>query len=161
MEDGTIKPKTSNAIVVGKYDLIFSAKPKSDSMSSERLRQNVELLKVLQSTDPELVKYLIPDILKDSDSPSAKKIRDIITQKDKEGQNSPQAQQNTQLQSENAKLEMMLKQSQANLNNTRAQAMMDKNKIDLQKAFSGSLVAKEMVQAKNSKNQLDAMRGIN
>jgi len=160
MEDGTTKPKTSNAIIVGKYDLIFTAKPKSDSMNSERLRQNVELLKVLQSTDPELVKYLVPDILKDSESPSAKKIRDIITQKDKEGQNSPQAQQNAQLQSENAKLEMMLKQSQANLNNTRAQAMMDKNKIDLQKAFSGSLVAKQMVQAKNDKNQLDAMKGI-
>jgi hypothetical protein len=160
LEDGKIKPKTSNAIVVGKYDLVFTAKPKSDSMSSERLRQNVELLKVLQSTDPQLVKYLIPDILKDSGSPSAKKIRDMITQKDEESQNSPMAQQNAQLQAENEKLNMMVKQSQANLNNTRAQAMMDKNKIDLQKAFSNSVVAKQMVQTKNDKNQLDAMRRI-
>jgi tetrahydromethanopterin S-methyltransferase subunit A len=129
-------------------------------MSSERLRQNVELLKVLQSTDPELVKYLIPDILKDSGSPSAKKIRDMITQKDEESQNSPMAQQNAQLQAENEKLNMMVKQSQANLNNTRAQAMMDKNKIDLQKAFSNSVVAKQMVQTKNDKNQMDAMRRI-
>lgn len=160
-QDGTMKPRVKNAIVVGKYDLIFTAKPKSNSMSSERLRQNVELLKVLQSTDPELVKYLIPDILKDSDSPSAKKIRDMIMQKDEQSQNSPEAQQNAQLKQENERLNMMLKQSQTNLNNTKAQAMTDKNKIDLQKAFSSSLIAKEQVQTKNDKNQLDAMRGIN
>ncbi|MDT8337569.1 MAG: hypothetical protein RQ763_00075 [Sulfurimonas sp.] len=160
LADGKVKPIVSNAISVGKYDLIFTAKPKSNSMSSERLRQNVELLKVLQSTDPELVKYLIPDILKDSDSPSAKKIREIIEQRDTQSQNSPQAQQNAQLQAENEKLNMMVKQSQANLNNTKAKAMLDRNQIDLQKAFSNSLVQKETVKAKHDKNQLDAMRRI-
>ena len=55
---------------------------------------------------------------------------------------------------------MMLKQSQATLNNTKAKAMLDKNKIDLQKAFSTSLVAKQNIQAKNDKNQLDAMKGV-
>lgn len=160
LPDGKIKPKTSNAIIVGKYDLIFTAKPKSSSMSAERLRQNVELLKVLQSTDPALVKYLVPDILKDSGSPSAKKIRDIIEQQGQSQDNSPMAQQNAQLQAENEKLNMMVKQSQANLNNSRAQSLMDKNKIDLQKAFSNSLINKQMVQAKNDKNQLDAMRRI-
>jgi len=155
-----IKPRAKNAIDVGKYDLIFTAKPKSNSASSERLKQNVELLKILQSTDPKLVKYLIPDILKDSDSPSASKIRDIIEQKDAQSQNSPQAQQQAQLESENNRLNMLLKQSQATLNNTKAKAMLDKNKIDLQKAYSNSLVAKQNVQAKQDKNQLDAMRGV-
>ncbi|MBE0498569.1 MAG: hypothetical protein IBX43_04930 [Campylobacterales bacterium] len=160
LEGGKMKPRTKNTITTGKYDLIFTAKPKSNSMSAERLRQNVELLKVLQSTDPELVKYLIPDILKDSDSPSAKKIRDIIAQRDEQAQASPQDQQNAQLQQEVQKLEMMLKQSQTNLNNSRAKAMLDKNQIDLQKAFSNSLIAKENVKAKQDKNQLDAMRRI-
>ena len=157
----TIEPRANNRIDVGKYDLIFTAKPKSNSASAERLRQNVELLKVLQSTDPQLVKYLIPDILKDSDSPSAKKIKDIIEQQDAQSQNSPQAQQQAQLEADNNRLEMALKQSQANLNNTKAKAMTDKNKIDLQKAFSNSLVAKQSVQAKMDKNQLDAMRRVN
>lgn len=160
LADGSMKPKVSNGINVGKYDLIFSAKPKSNSMSSERLRQNVELLKVLQSTDPELVKYLIPDILKDSESPSANKIRQIIEQRDAQQQNSPEAQQNAQLKAKNVKLDMMLKQSQANLNNTKSKAMLDKNQIDLQKAFSNSLIGKQMVQAKQDKNQLDSMRGV-
>lgn len=160
VDGGVLKPRVNNAIDVGKYDLIFTAKPKSNSASAERLRQNVELLKVLQSTNPELVKYLIPDILKDSDSPSAKKIKEIIEQKDAQQQNSPQAQQQQQLEAENNRLNMMLKQSQANLNNTKAKAMIDKNKIDLQKAFSNSLVAKQSVQAKMDKNQLDAMRRV-
>ncbi|MCX6075996.1 MAG: hypothetical protein NTW78_03825 [Campylobacterales bacterium] len=160
LADGSMKPKVSNGINVGKYDLIFSAKPKSNSMSSERLRQNVELLKVLQSTDPELVKYLIPDILKDSESPSANKIRQIIEQRDAQQQNSPEAQQNAQLKAKNVNIDMMLKQSQANLNNTKSKAMLDKNQIDLQKAFSNSLIGKQMVQAKQDKNQLDSMRGV-
>lgn len=159
--DGKVRPMVKNGISVGKYDLIFTAKPKSNSMSAERLKQNVELLKVLQSTDPELVPYLVPDILRDSGSPSAKKIKDIIEQRDEQKQNSPEAQQNAQLAQEVQRLEMMLKQSQANLNNSRAKAMLDKNKIDLQKAFSNSLVAKQNVQTKVDKNQLDAMRRVN
>jgi hypothetical protein len=160
LANGKMKPRVKNGIIVGKYDLIFNAKPKSSSMSAERLRQNVELTKVLQSTDPELVKYLVVDILKDSDSPSAKKLKAIIEQKEQESQNSPQAEQNAQLQAENERLNMLVKQSQANLNNTKAKAMLDKNQIDLQKAFSNSLVAKETVQAKRDKNQLDAARRI-
>ena len=160
LANGKMKPKVKNGIVVGKYDLIFNAKPKSSSMSAERLRQNVELTKVLQSTDPELVKYLVVDILKDSDSPSAKKLKAIIEQKEQQSQNSPEAQQNAQLQAENERLNMLVKQSQANLNNTKAKAMLDKNQIDLQKAFSNSLIAKENVQNKRDKNQLDSMRGV-
>jgi len=159
-EDGMIRPKVANAIKVGKWDLIFLARPKSGSMSSERLKQNVEVLKILQSTDPELVKYLVPDILKDTEGQGAKKIRDIIMQREAQQQNSPEAQANAQLQEANARLEMMLKQSQANLNNTKAQTMIERNKIDLQKAFSKSLIDKQAIQVKNDKNQLDAMRRI-
>lgn len=160
LENGKVKPIVANSLVIGKYDLIYTTKPKSTSMSSERLRQNEVLLQVLQKTDPELVSYIVPDILRDSDSPSAKKVRDFINRRDQERNNSPMAQQNAQLQANNARLEMMLKQSQANLNNTKAQTMIERNKIDLQKAFSRSLIDKQIVQVKNDKNQLDAMRRI-
>lgn len=158
LEDGQMQPVVNNSIKMGKWDLIFSAKPKSSTMSAERMRQNVELLKVLQSTDPKLVKYLVPDILKDSDSPSASKIRDIITQRDAQAGENPQAQMMAQMQAENERLNMILKQSQANLNNARAKAMDDKNKIDLQKAFSQSVIAKENIQARNNSAQLGNAR---
>ena len=160
LSNGKVKPIVANSLKIGKYDLIYSTRPKTTSMSSERLRQNVELLKVLQSTDPELVTYLVPDILRDSDSPSAKKIRDFINKRDAQRNDSAQIQQSTKLQEDNVRLEQMLKISQKNLNDARAQSMTDKNKIDLQKAFSKSLIDKQMVQTKNDKNQLDAMRRI-
>jgi hypothetical protein len=160
LPDGKVKPIVANSLVIGKYDLIYTTKPKSTSMSSERLRQNVELMKVLERIDPQLVTYIVPDILRDSDSPSAKKVRDFIERRDQERNNSPMAQQNAQLQADNARLEMMFKQSQTNLNNTKSQSMIDRNKIDLQKAFSRSLIDRQIVQAKNDKNQLDAMRRI-
>jgi len=160
LDSGLLKPKVTNEIQVGKYDLVFTAKPKSSSMSAERLRHNVELLKVLQSTDPELVKYLVPEILKDSDSPSAKKIRSIIEQRDEMAKNSPEADANAQMQQQIENLNMQLKHSQTNLNNAKAKAMLDKNKIDLQKAFSNSLIAKQNLQTKKDKNQLDALKGV-
>lgn len=152
LEDGRVKPMAKNTLQIGKFDLIYSAKPKSTSMSSERLKQNIELLKVLQSTDPSLVKYLVPDILKDSDSPSAKKMRDIIAQQDEQQSNSPQAQLQAQLNEANEKLAMMHKQSQINLNNSKAKALTDKNQIDLQKAFSNSVIAKENIKVKQQNN---------
>lgn len=160
LSDGKVKPIVANKLIIGKYDLIFTATPKSNSMSSERLRQNVELLKVLQSTDPELITYLVPDILKDQGSPSASKMRDFIMKRDQERKNSPQSQASAQLQADNEKLQQMLIMSQKNLNDARATSMIDRNKIDLQKAFSKSLIDKQVVQAKNDKNQLDVMRRI-
>lgn len=158
-DDGTMTPLVSNPITVGKWDLVFTSKPKSNSMSTERLRQNVELMKVLQSTNPELVKYIVPDIMKDMDSPSAKKVREVIAQAD-QAEAAGQSDELARLEADNRRLELMLKQSQANLNNTKAQAMIERNRIDLQKAFSRSLIDKATVQAKNDKNQLDAMRRI-
>jgi len=52
-EDGTLEPITKNKIVSGKYDLIYTNKPKSTSINVERLRANVELVKILQSTNPD------------------------------------------------------------------------------------------------------------
>jgi hypothetical protein len=83
-EDGKLVPISQNKIIAGKYDLIYTNKLKSTSINSERLRANVELVKILQSTNPDLVQYIVPEILKDSDSPSADKIRRIVYQKEQE-----------------------------------------------------------------------------
>lgn len=158
--DGMFVPKVSNKIEMSKWDLVFKVKPKAQAMSDERMGQNVEVLKVVERSMPDLVAEILPDILHNMDGALARKLRKRIQERMGQSQNSPEAQQLQQLQQENARLEMMVKQSQANLNNTKAQAMMDKNKIDLQKAFSRSLIDKQSVQAKNDKNQLDAMRRI-
>lgn len=160
LENGKVKPIQNNSVRIGKYDLIYLAKPKANSMSAERLRQNVELLKILQSTDPDLVKYLVPDILKDSESPSANKIRQIIEQRTADAGNSPEAQELAQLKGQMNQLELMYKHSQTNLNNSKAKAMNDKNKIDLQKAFSSSTIAKENIKVKQQKNITDSMRRV-
>jgi hypothetical protein len=160
LEDGRVRPMVRNSIRIGKWDLVYEAKPKSRRMSEERLRQNVELLKVLQATDPSLVKYLVPDILRDSESPSARKIKGIIEQMDAEAANSPAAQRAAQLEEMNQQLDLRLKAAEANLKDAKARAMTDRNKIDLQKAFSRARIDRAAVQVKQDKNQLDAMRRI-
>lgn len=160
LPNGNVKPIVSNKIDIGKFDIIYIAKPKSNSMSAERLRQNVELLKVLQSTNPELVKYLIPDILKDSESSSAKKIKDIIEQTEAQKQNSPEAQMQQQMQQQQISDDREYKISQTKLNNAKAKAMIDKNKIDLQKAFSSGVIAKENIKVKQQQNALNSMKGV-
>jgi len=160
VENGKVIPVASNTIDIGKYDLVYIAKPKSDTMSSERLKQNIELLKILQSTAPDLVELLVPDILKDSESPSASKIRQIIEARQQERQNSPEVNRQNEIQEAEARLDFIYKQSQTNLNNAKAKALNDKNKIDLQKAFSNSLIAKENVKAKFQKNQINSLRGV-
>jgi hypothetical protein len=160
LENGTVRPVVTNSVKIGKYDLIYETKPKSSSMSAERLKQNVELLKVLQITDPSLVKYLVPDILRDNNSPSARKIRAIIEQQDAAAANSPEAQRSAQLEAANAQLELRLKASEANLKDAKATSLLQRNKIDLQKAFSRALVDKAVIQVKRDKNMQDAMRRI-
>ncbi len=160
LENGKVKPVSNNSVKIGKYDLIYLAKPKANSMSAERLRQNVELLKILQSTDPDLVKYLVPDILKDSESPSANKIRQIIEQRTQGQDDTPQAKELAQLKGRNQQLEDMYKGSQITLNNAKSKAMNDRNKIDLQKAFSHSTIAQQNIQVKQQQNITDSMRRI-
>ncbi len=140
---GKSTPKMLNTITAGTYDLIYTSKLKDKSLNAERLRQNTEILKVLQSTNPELVKYILPDIMKDNGSPSADKIRNIILQQDEQMKNSPQAEMMRQIEEARAKQEMSYKNSMINLNNAKAKSMLNKNQIDLQKAYSNALIASD------------------
>lgn len=160
IEDGKLVPIAKNRISTGKYDLIYTNKPKSTSINTERLRTNVELVKILQSTNPELVKYIIPEILKDSESPSADKIRRIIYQKDEEQNSNPQ--NNIQQQVDNAQkeLDMAYKNSMINLNNSKAKAMLNRNQIDLEKAYSNAAVQRENIVTKQQAEILKAGKGV-
>jgi hypothetical protein len=158
-EDGKLVPISQNKIIAGKYDLIYTNKLKSTSINSERLRANVELVKILQSTNPDLVQYIVPEILKDSDSPSADKIRRIVYQKEQERQNSPETAAQNQADEATRQMDMAYKNSMINLNNAKARAMMNKNDIDLQKAYSSAVIAKENIVNKQQQAMLKAGKG--
>ncbi len=158
-EDGKLIPISENKIITGKYDLIYTNKLKSTSINNERLRANVELVKILQSTNPELVQYIVPEILKDSESPSADKIRRIVYQKDEEKKNNPASIAQSQAEEADKQIDMAYKQSMINLNNSKARAMLNKNDIDLQKAFSTAVIAKENVINKQQQAMLKAGKG--
>lgn len=158
-EDGKLVPISQNKIIAGKYDLIYTNKLKSTSINSERLRANVELVKILQSTNPDLVQYIVPEILKDSDSPSADKIRRIVYQKEQERQNSPETAAQNQADEATRQMDIAYKNSMINLNNAKARAMMNKNDIDLQKAYSSAVIAKENIVNKQQQAMLKAGKG--
>jgi hypothetical protein len=158
LTDGTVKPVSTNILEFDKYTITYVAKMKSSTMSDERLRLNAELMRTLKETDPELVSFLLPDILKDMESPSAKKVKDFLEARGNVNQNNPNNEREKALQTEIARLELLYKQSQTTLNNAKAKAMDDKNKIDLQKAYSNSVVASENVKTKQQRNMLEATR---
>ena len=55
---------------------------------------------------------------------------------------------------------MAYKTSMINLNNAKARAMLNKNDIDLQKAFSTAVIAKENVINKQQQAMLKAGKGV-
>jgi hypothetical protein len=160
LEDGTVKPVETNKVTIGKYDLIYLARPKDETMSDERLRLNAELLRTIKESRPQDMDFILPMILKDMGSPDAKKYKDYIEQQNSQGANSPEAQELAQLKGQMAQLESMYKMSQTNLNNAKAKAMNDKNKIDLQKAFAHTTIARENIKTKQQANMTNAMRSI-
>lgn len=151
-EDGYLVPVEDNRIEVGEYDLIFEIREKSKTSQTERLKQNIELLKILERTSPALVSQVVPFILKDSEAPSARKIKQIIDEQQQNAQSS--------VEDEHARIEMLNKQSQTNLNNAKAEALKNKTKIDLQKAWSGNKVALENIKTKQQKILTDSMKRI-
>ncbi len=158
-DDGKLKPMANNQISAGKYDLIYTNKLKSTSINSERLRSNVELVKILQSTNPDLVQYIVPEILKDSESPSADKIRKIVYENAQQKNNNPQNEIDKELEASNKQLDIAYRNSQINLNNAKAKSMLNKNDIDLQRAYSSAVIAKENIINKQQQAMLKAGKG--
>jgi len=102
----------------------------------------------------------VPEILKDSESPSADKIRRIVYQKQEEKANDPQNQMQARQEEANKQMDMAYKNSMINLNNAKAKAMLNKNDIDLQKAYSNAVIAKENLVNKQQQSMLRAGKGV-
>ncbi len=160
LEDGSVKPIEKNKVKIGKYDLIYLARPKDDTTSDERLRLNAELMRTAREMRPEYLDFLFPIMLKDMNSPDAKKLRNFIQNQQQNTGNSAKDEELARLQSQEAQLEMAHKISQTNLNNAKAKAMQDRNKIDLQKAFANVNIAKENIKTKQQHNMISAGRSI-
>ncbi|WP_456403216.1 portal protein [Hydrogenimonas sp.] len=145
-EDGSVMPVAKHDFRFGKYDLIFTHATKPATPSAERLRQSTELLKVLQVTDPPLVKHLVPEILKDMQSPAAEKMAQIVAQMEqaKAQQGPDQAQiaaMKAQLAEANAKIAKM--QSEAQLNVAKAKSLETKASLDLAGLWTKTAIEKE------------------
>ena len=65
----------------------------------------------------------------------------------------------SQAEEADKQIDMAYKQSMINLNNSKARAMLNKNDIDLQKAFSTAVIAKENVINKQQQAMLKAGKG--
>ena len=148
LPNGKVRPVENNRVRIGQYDLVYLARPMEDTASDERMRLNQELLRTVRETKPEYVDFVLMLMLKDMKSPDTQKFKQYIQQQKQGGQN----QQVQQLQDQIQQLEMRYKQSQATLNNAKAKALHDKNKIELQKAFADTTIKREKIQEDKQKN---------
>ncbi len=144
--DGSVVPVVRNDFRFKKYDLIFTHATKPASPSAERMRQHTELLKVLQVTDPQLVKYLVPEILRDMQSPAADKIAAIVQAQ--QAQQSTQSEDPAKIEALKAQLaqaqaKIVKMQSEAQLNVAKAKSLETKASLDLAGLWAKTAIEKE------------------
>ena len=83
-----------------------------------------------------------------------------MQRKAEEKNNNPQNEIQKQLENANNQLDVAYKTSMINLNNAKAKAMLNKNDIDLQKAYSNAVLAKENIVNKQQQAMLKAGKGV-
>ena len=120
------EPKRKNNLKVGRYDIILTATAFNRGSSTERQKVWAEFIKALQVTHPHLVPRMIEMSLRDTDSPIANKVSQLIEEDKKAQAQGGQEQQQAQMkqmelnmQTLQAKLEEIM--SKTNLNNAKAQ----------------------------------------
>ncbi|TLS99917.1 portal protein [Aliarcobacter cibarius] len=120
------EPKIKNSLKVGRYDIILTASAFNRGSTTERQKVWAEYIKALQVTHPHLVPKMIEMSLRDTDSPIANKVSQLIeADKKAQAENGQQQQQSQMQQMElniktiTAKMEEIM--SKANLNNAKAQ----------------------------------------
>ena len=123
-ENGEVKRK--NSLQIGRYDIILVQTAFNRGSSTERQKVWAEYIKALQVTHPHLVPKMIEMSLRDTDSPVANQVSQLIEEDKKLQSQNAQQQQQTQMQQMElqmktleAKLEEMI--SRTNLNNAKAQ----------------------------------------
>lgn len=136
---GEFVPKVKNKLTNGKYDLTYAEMPKPLSTSTERYRQNIELMKIVQQTAPDLVPEIIPELLKDAEGDLASRLSAIVEQrKATQAQNPMNGMQMQEMQLRLAKIEseIALNQSKAQASNTNAAVEIEKIKSQHAKNIS-------------------------
>ena len=124
------EPKRKYNLKVGRYDIILTATAFNRGSSTERQKVWAEYIKAIQVTHPHLVPRMIEMSLRDTDSPIANKVSQLIEEDKKAQAQGGQEQQQAQMkqmelnmQTLQAKLEEIM--SKTNLNNAKAQEIAD------------------------------------
>lgn len=154
-QDGeSITPKVENSLKNGRYDLIYKEAPKALTTTTERYRQNVELLKVVQNTAPELVPEFAAELLKDSEGALAKRLLAIMEEKKLSQQQNPM----NQVQMQEVTLRLQKLASEIELNKSKAQSNMAKPQIELQKVQNIGAKNRQEQTKNEQKMQLELMK---
>lgn len=128
----SINTNAKNQIKVGFFDLEFKTTLKEVGRE-ERFAHWSEILKVIQTTQPQLVEGLLPLVLKDIDSPIVADVEELL-QKMQESQ--ANAQDSMQAQFQEAQMQLSLQKAQAEIQETQAKAM----KYEAQSKMAQSVV---------------------
>ena len=116
----SINTNANNQIKVGFFDLEFKTTLKEVGRE-ERFAHWSEILKVIQTTQPQLVEGLLPLVLKDIDSPIVADVEELIAKMQESQAQSPQ--DSMQEQFTQAQMQLSLQKAQAEIAETQAKAM--------------------------------------
>lgn len=155
--DGTLVPSMENKLNVGKYDLNYSEMEKPLTSSSERYRQDVELMKLLGQVAPQYVPLLLPEILADSHTSVAEKIRFIIESQQNQESQDPMTDVNKQYEIRKMQLDLAEQESKIGLNHAKSVYTADKNKVELERIMQKESDSLRSKSTQNDKMILDAM----
>ena len=147
-EQGNAIPRLENKLDIGKYDLVYREMDKPFTNTAERYRQDVELMKMLGQIKPQYVELLLPDLLADSHSSIADKIKMIIESMN--AQQDPSADQNTQFELMKKQLEIEELRSKIDLNKSKSQHTSEKNIVDMERIGQNERSSMRSAEAKNN-----------
>jgi hypothetical protein len=155
--DGTLVPSMDNKLNIGKYDLIYSEMEKPLTSSSERYRQDVELMKLLGQVAPQYVPLLLPEILADSHTSVAEKIRFIIESQQNQESQDPMGDINKQFEMRKMQLDLAEQESRIGLNHAKSVHTADKNNIEMERIMQREIDSKRSTGTRNDQMILNAM----
>jgi hypothetical protein len=156
-QNGEAVPMLENRLDVGKYDLSYREMDKPFTNTSERYRQDVELMKLLAQVKPQYVELLLPYLLKDSHSSIADKISMVI--ESMQGQNDPNSDMAMQIEMAKKQLELEEMRSKIDLNRSKATNTKSQHLVDMEKVAQNERNNMRSTEAKNSQALLKALMG--
>ncbi len=156
-KDGNATPLMDNRLNIGKYDLIYTEMEKPIANSAERYRQDVELMKLLGSVAPQYVTLLLPELLADTHTNIADKIKMIVETQQQTETNDPMGDMNSQFDIAQKQLALEELKSKIGLNNSKAVYNNSKNDVDTHRIDQSERSSMRNTQTKNDQLLLNAM----